>query len=165
MCVFVSTTVLAQNISSAPTKIVAVRISGLVCDLCVENIEKGLKNLPNVQDALADPRPGLIAMTITGSGPSEQSVRKFLLNEGYSVHAFAYSTKLSLSAIRSDPEKSTKFLWAGGDSEQKILLENTPANLSTCALKGITFGTVDKNVWGSKNTLHSNSSSINNNSN
>lgn len=139
----------------SPTATVAARISGLVCDLCIEEVQAHLKALPDVTDAVADPRDGVVALAVHGTGPTDQSITLVLTGAGYAVHALTRSQTVSVADVRARPTQSMAALW-GATNEQKTLLATLPARFSTCDQKGMTYGepTAPAAVWGAQSDAH-----------
>ena len=139
-----------SSYAQAANQTVAVRISGLVCDLCVGGIEKQLKQLPSVQGVVVAPRYGLVALDATSS-VDEKALKTILVEAGYRVHQVSISA-VPLAAIRSNPEKQAQTIWKGGAAEQKQVLASAPANANVCAgrVKPQEFGSSSAAVagWG-----------------
>jgi copper chaperone CopZ len=148
------------SLSSNSVSVLAVRISGLVCDLCINEIQASLKKLPNVVAAIADPRDGVAALSLTGPGPTDEIITKVFTNAGYSVHAVTRSKSVPWSSFVKAPTAAMN-VWWGSANEQKKVLASTPANLSVCAERGQQYSTehVDSQIWGAGPTSSSESQS------
>lgn len=121
-----------KQLQNAPT--VAVRISGLVCDLCVDGIEKKLKGMANVQESKAMPRDGIVVMRIEGNPPPATDIAKTLTQEGYNVHAITLSD-VAYEDVLKDPKRSAMLIWDGGTKEQDLVMKDPAAKAATCNQK------------------------------
>ena len=110
-----------------------VRISGLVCDLCVADITKALKKTPNVVDVGVFPRDGVVALSLSGV-PDQALIRTILQSEGYRVHAFALSSAL-MGVVQENPKAYAETLWKGGAQEQERLMSTKEGQQATCERK------------------------------
>jgi copper chaperone CopZ len=135
--------------STVSVSVLAARISGLVCDLCIHDIQKQLQRLPNVTAAFADPREGVAALSLSGPGPTDEAVTKVLTNAGYSVHAVVRSSSVPWTTFLQKPTAAMA-IWWGSANEQKTVLATAPAGVSVCAARGQLYSTqhVDTQVWG-----------------
>lgn len=116
---------------TAHAETVAVRISGLVCDLCIAGIEKDLKGMPHVSDVVVAPRDGIVAVQTTGA-VDESKIKRVLVEAGYAVHAFSHSATISVADIRHAPAAEASSLWKNGASEQQSVLAHAK-NPNVCA--------------------------------
>lgn len=142
---------LAPAVASADT--VAVRISGLVCDLCIDGIEKHLHDVPGVRQSFVSLKDGVVAMDVDNAqafitGAKAQSIKGALVSAGYQVHQIS-QTSISLATIEKNPKQAAARIWSG-NSEQEELLKKTPADQQgeTCGKKQAGFGVYDRSVWG-----------------
>lgn len=128
----------------SPT-LLAARISGLVCDLCVDRIEKELNAVPSIVSVKAFPREGVVFMGIQGI-PDIKMVSSTLLKEGYNVHDL-FLTKGNLDDAAKNPTEYAKNIWTAGAVEQKKLMSD-PKNLQPTCEKKKEFASAYSNPFG-----------------
>lgn len=126
-------------------KTLGVRISGLVCDLCISDIEKSIQKMTNVVGVKAFPRDGVVVISLQGE-PDQRMIETVLKNEGYNVHAFALSEQ-TLELASENPSEYAKQLWEGGASEQILVMSTPEGRVSTCEQKK-DFSHYQQVAWG-----------------
>ena len=122
---------LSGNAQSA--NFLAARISGLVCDLCVDGIEKKLGSVPSVTSVRAFPRDGVVFMSIS-QAPDPARIGSVLLSQGYSVHDLLLA-KADMATAVKNPKKYAETLWTMGASEQAKLMSDPKNQQPTCEKK------------------------------
>ena len=125
-------------------KTLGIRVSGLVCDLCVGDIEKAIKSTDNVVDAVAFPRNGVVIVSLSGE-PNQSIIQTILQHEGYKVHGFALSQE-SIQLASENPKKYADNLWVGGAYEQEVIMSTKEGQQSTCEKKA-SFGHYQQTAW------------------
>lgn len=123
-----------------------VRISGLVCDLCVHGIEEQLKTLPFVHEAKAFPKDGVVFLALEGGKPDPGKVADILVAQGYAVHNLTLASAGIKEAV-SNPKAFSEILWKNGAEEQKIFMSDEKNRNPTCnAKKNANFSSYS-NAW------------------